>query len=73
VTASQGERNTAAYIFLAPALVVIGIFFLLPIAASLILSLTDFDIYSIASVDNARVVGFANYARLLRTSPKFDV
>jgi len=68
VTASQGERNTAAYIFLAPALVVIGIFFLLPIAASLILSLTDFDIYSIASVDNARVVGFANYARLLRTA-----
>ena len=34
----------AAAIFLAPGLLVIGLFFLVPIAASLFLSLTDFDI-----------------------------
>ena len=62
------ERNGAAYLFLAPALLIIGVFFLLPIVAALVLSLTDFDIYSIASARNARFLGFANYARLLRTS-----
>ena len=66
--AATSERNRAAYVFLAPALVIIGVFFLLPIAAALVLSLTDFDIYSIASIGNARFLGFANYARLLRTS-----
>jgi len=65
---SNTERNGAAYVFLAPALVIIGVFFLLPIAAALILSLTDFDIYSIASIGNARFLGLANYGRLLRTS-----
>ena len=65
---SNTERNGAAYGFLAPALVIIGVFFLLPIAAALILSLTDFDIYSIASIGNARFLGLANYGRLLRTS-----
>jgi len=66
--AATSERSGAAYVFLAPALVIIGVFFLLPIAAALVLSLTDFDIYSIASIGNARFLGFANYARLLRTS-----
>ena len=65
---SSKERNAAAYVFLTPALIVIGVFFLLPIAASLVLSLTDFDIYSIASAQNARFLGLGNYSRLLHTS-----
>jgi multiple sugar transport system permease protein len=68
VTATRAERNAAGYWFLAPALVVIGVFFLLPIAAALVLSLTDFDIYAIASLHNARVIGLGNYGRLLQTS-----
>lgn len=55
----------AALIFLAPGLLVIGLFFLLPIGASLLLSLTDFDIYALGDVGNARVVGLRNFARLL--------
>jgi multiple sugar transport system permease protein len=56
----------AAAIFLTPGLLVIGLFFLLPIAASLLLSLTDFDIYALGNLGNARLVGFRNFARLLQ-------
>jgi multiple sugar transport system permease protein len=38
----------------------------LPVAAALVLSLTDFDIYAVGNLENARFVGFRNYARLLR-------
>ena len=58
-------QTRAAWIFLAPALGLIFVFFLLPVVASLILSVTDFDIYAVASPHNARFVGLANYARLL--------
>jgi multiple sugar transport system permease protein len=67
VRAPTIERQVAraAWLFLAPALFLIGFFFFLPAAAALLLSLTDFDIYALADADNARVVGFSNYARLI--------
>ena len=55
----------AALIFLAPALLVIGLFFLLPIGASVLLSLTDFDIYALGDLGNVRLVGLRNFARLV--------
>lgn len=55
-----------AWWFLAPALSLIAVFFFLPIAASVVLSLTDFDIYALASRANLRIVGHENYARLFR-------
>ena len=61
------EANTAAWFFLAPALILIGIFFFLPVAASLLLSVTDFDIYGIANPGNTRFVGIQNYSKLLHT------
>ena len=61
------EANTAAWFFLAPALLLIGVFFFLPVAASLLLSVTDFDLYGIANPGNTRFVGFENYSRLLHT------
>jgi multiple sugar transport system permease protein len=60
------SRISAAWWFLAPALLVIGTFFLLPVLASLFLSLSDFDIYGVASFENVRLVGLGNYLRLLR-------
>jgi multiple sugar transport system permease protein len=54
-----------AAFFLAPALAAIGVFFFLPVAAAFILSFTDFDIYALASFDNARFVGIRNYVQLL--------
>jgi multiple sugar transport system permease protein len=56
----------AAYLFLLPAFALIGIFFVVPVVAALLLSLTDFDIYAVGDLVNARFVGFRNYARLLR-------
>ena len=52
--------------FVAPALLVLGVFFFLPVLAALAMSLTDFDLYALADFGNLRLVGFENYARLLR-------
>jgi multiple sugar transport system permease protein len=38
-----------------------------PVLAALAMSLTDFDIYALASLANLRFVGLGNYARLLET------
>jgi multiple sugar transport system permease protein len=57
----------AAWWFVAPALLVIGVFFFLPVLAAFAMSLTDFDIYALADLRNLRLVGFQNYARLLET------
>jgi multiple sugar transport system permease protein len=54
-------------VFVAPALALIGIFFFLPIVAALLLSFTDFDIYAIGDLANARFVGLRNYVRLTET------
>jgi multiple sugar transport system permease protein len=62
----MSERR-AAILFLMPALAVILLFFLLPVLASLLLSLTDFDIYALADVHNMRLVGVRNYSALLAT------
>jgi multiple sugar transport system permease protein len=55
-----------AWWFVAPALLVIGVFFVVPVLAALAISLTDFDIYALADLSNLRVVGFRNYAELLQ-------
>jgi multiple sugar transport system permease protein len=57
----------AAWLLVAPALTVIGVFFALPVLAALLVSFTDFDIYALADVANLRFVGLRNYARLLET------
>lgn len=59
------HQARAALLFLTPALALITLFFLLPVLGGLVLSLTDFDLYSIGDVRNTRVVGAANYASLL--------
>lgn len=64
------EANTAGWFFLAPALTLIGVFFFLPVVASLLLSVTDFDIYGIANPSNTRFVALGNYTKLL-ASPDF--
>lgn len=60
----------AAWIFAGPALVVLGVFFALPVLAALALSLTDFDLYALADARNLRFVAFDNYLELLR-APMF--
>ncbi len=55
----------AAYLFLAPAIGAIFIFFFIPVIAAFVLSFTDFDIYSINNFDKARFIGLGNYIDLL--------
>ena len=59
------RRVSPAFVLLAPALALIGMFFFVPIAASLLLSFTDFDIYAVASLDNLRFTGVGNYRHLV--------
>ena len=61
------KRSLAAWVFVAPALIVLGVFFGLPVFAALLLSLTDFDLYALADWRNLRFVGFGNYTELLQT------
>jgi len=55
----------AGWLFAGPALLVIALFFAMPVLAALALSVTDFDIYALADLDNLRFVGFDNYLALL--------
>ena len=58
------------WVFLAPALVLIGVFFLLPVTAAFLLSVTDFDLYALADRSVVRFVGLGNYSNLL-SNPDF--
>ncbi|MGO3128377.1 MAG: carbohydrate ABC transporter permease [Luteimonas sp.] len=61
------RASTAGWIFAGPALIVLGIFFGIPVASALLLSLTDFDLYALADMSNLRFVALGNYFDLLQT------
>ena len=56
----------AAILLLLPAMTLITLFYLIPVAGALVLSMTDFDIYSVGNAANTRFVGADNYAHLLK-------
>jgi multiple sugar transport system permease protein len=56
----------AGWLFAAPALAVIGLFFGLPVVLGLGLSFSDFDLYALADWRNLRFVGLANYGQVLQ-------
>ena len=60
------KSSRVAWWFVGPALLVIAVFFVLPVLAGLAMSLTDFDIYALADLRNMRIVGLRNYAELLQ-------
>jgi multiple sugar transport system permease protein len=59
------HQDRAAWLFLAPALGLIGVFFVLPVIAGFVLGLTDFDIYAIGDPRVMRMVGAGNYHSVL--------
>ena len=61
----EKRRARAGWFFVVPALALIAVFFAIPVAAGLLLSFTDFDIYAIASPETARFVGWSNYTATL--------
>lgn len=64
-SAGRPGEARAGWAMSAPALAAILVFFVVPAAASLFLSFTDFDIYALADLGNLRFVGFQNYERLV--------
>ena len=64
------KPSIAGWMFAGPALIVIGVFFAIPVLAALALSLTDFDLYALADMDDLRFVALDNYIELL-TTPMF--
>lgn len=53
--------------FVAPALLVIALFFVGPVFGALLLSFSDFDIYALKGFEYLRFVGLRNYLELLQT------
>jgi multiple sugar transport system permease protein len=62
------SRAVPAYLFVAPAALLLVTFGILPILVALIVSLTDMDISGLANRDNVGFVGFDNYRRLFEDS-----
>jgi len=60
----MSARRTA-WLFLTPALLVLGVFFLIPVLGALVLSFTDYDLYALADLHNLRFVALGNYWALL--------
>jgi len=58
-------RIAPGWWFVAPALLLIVVFFAGPVLAAIGLSFTDFDLYALADPGAARWVGLRNYARVL--------
>ncbi len=59
------KQTGSAWLFLAPALILLGLFFLVPVVAGLLLSFTDLDLYAIGSPETVRFTGLRNYAYIL--------
>ena len=67
--ALRGDNmGMAPWLFVGPALLALFLFFGLPVAGALVLSLTDFDIYGIGDAGTARFVGLRNYAAILQSA-----
>jgi len=63
-TRSRAEAR-AGLAFIAPALGLILLFFVVPVVAGFLLAATDFDIYAIGDPSTIRFVGLSNFAALL--------
>lgn len=61
----RAREARSGLLLVAPGLLLLSAFLALPVVASLVLSLTDFDLYAVGDPSNARFVGLRNYARLL--------
>jgi multiple sugar transport system permease protein len=59
------SQTRAGWLFVSPALALIGVFFVVPVVIGLLLSFTDFDIYALGDPSVARVVGLKNYTQIV--------
>jgi multiple sugar transport system permease protein len=66
LTAAERAESRTGWAFVLPGLLLIGIFFALPVLGAFALSFTDFDIYSIGEPGSTRFVGLQNYIDLFQ-------
>ncbi len=59
------KHDNVGWWFAGPALMILAVFFVLPVLAAFAMSLTDFDLYALTDMNNLRFVGFRNYTDLL--------
>ena len=59
------RQDRIAWAFIAPALILIAVFFAIPVLTGLVLSFTDFDLYAIGDPSVARWIGVRNYGQVL--------
>lgn len=64
ISGMQTNYSKIAYLFLAPAVSSIFVFFFIPVIAAFLISFTDFDIYTLGDFSTLRFVGFSNYLNL---------
>ena len=57
----------AGWAFAGPALLMLSLFFFIPVLLAFALSLTDFDLYALADLQDLRFIGLGNYSELLQT------
>jgi multiple sugar transport system permease protein len=70
IGAEARAESRSGWAFVTPALLLIGVFFAVPVVGAFVLSFTDFDIYSIGDFGSTRFVGLKNYHDLV-TNPVF--
>ncbi|HZM15972.1 MAG TPA: sugar ABC transporter permease [Candidatus Krumholzibacteria bacterium] len=61
----QRQQARVGWAFVSPAVLLIGVFFFVPVLAGLLLSLTDFDLYALGTPEVVRFVGLHNYGATL--------
>jgi len=61
----MNPESRAALLFVAPAILILAVFFFAPVIAGFALSLTDFDLYTLGDLHNLRFVALRNYGDLL--------
>ncbi len=61
----RNRESRAALLFLSPAIVILSVFFFAPVIAGFLLSVTDFDLYTLGDVHNLRFVALRNYRELI--------
>ncbi|HEV7427905.1 MAG TPA: sugar ABC transporter permease [Thermoanaerobaculia bacterium] len=61
----KNRESRAALLFLSPAIVILSVFFFAPVIAGFLLSVTDFDLYTLGDVHNLRFIALRNYRELL--------
>ena len=67
---STRRQERAGWAFVTPGLILISVFFALPVVIGLLLSFTDFDLYAIGDPSTVRFVALGNYVQVLK-NPEF--